>query len=78
MNRSIKMLQQGAMGIAFAGALGFGATQAFATARLAPPEYICQPNDPSGSYVRCNNSCISRGFTGGQCNGTYTQCLCDS
>jgi hypothetical protein len=78
MSRSLRILRQGVLGMAVAGALGFGASQAFAGPRLAPPDYICIPNDPYWSDIRCNNNCVSRGYSGGQCNTGYTLCECYS
>lgn len=76
MNRSLGVVRTAVLAAAFVGSLGFGATQAFAKARLAPPEYICVAADPSGSATRCTMACVRSGYTGGQCNASYTGCLC--
>jgi hypothetical protein len=76
MKRSFGILRQGVIAAAFVGALGFGSAQAFAGVRMAPPEYICVPNDQYRSDIRCNNNCVSGGHSGGACNSSYTSCLC--
>jgi hypothetical protein len=76
MNRSLGVVRKAVLAATLAGSLGFGATQAFAKVRVAPPEYICVPNDPSGSATRCSMACVRTGHTGGQCNASYTGCVC--
>lgn len=59
MTRSLAYLRRGILGIAFAGSLGYGATQAFAAPeRKNPVLGRCDPTDP-WEDVRCASACIS-------------------
>ncbi|MBV9772602.1 MAG: hypothetical protein JO040_01545, partial [Gemmatimonadetes bacterium] len=65
MSRSLSNLRRGLLGIAFAGAMGFGVTQAFATStRIASPA-VCQAT--GYNYVP-STGCPGCLF-GGYCNG---------
>jgi hypothetical protein len=71
MSRSPKLLRRGILGIAFAGILGFGATQALATptqARSGTCLYAPFPYDPPGGCWECE--------WGGYCSGGDTNCTC--
>jgi hypothetical protein len=77
MKRSLTLARRTLLGLACTASLGFGTAQAFATVQQqAPPEYICVPNDPYWSNIRCNNECVIGGHDGGQCNAQYTRCEC--
>jgi hypothetical protein len=58
---------RGLAALGVAAALGFGGTQAFASASAAQGEARCQ------NYT-CNNSCIAKGYAGGSCAGAT--CVC--
>lgn len=75
MSRSIFNLRQWILGIAFVGAMGFGASQAFATAELAASDGTC-PFSASGPYFYqpCDEYCWGLGYSYGYCeNGS---CVC--
>lgn len=67
MSRSLSYLRRGLLGIAFVGALGFGASQALA----APP----QVSQARSCIDYCYTQCWEMGWEGGYC--TYTgACFC--
>ena len=72
MSRSFIYLRRALFGIAFAGSLGFGATQAFASpglARYSSCELSLSPYLPRGGCPEC-------GINGGYCSGTSYDCTC--
>lgn len=77
MSRSLSFLRRGFLGIAFVGALGFGATQALASPRAAggPDDPYC-PIDDAGPYYSsyCSMGCPEGiGYCGmdGRCHCGY-------
>lgn len=67
MTRSIHRVRSGLLGLAVAGALGFGATQALAEPAPAAPAASCD--------TLCNRVCRAAGFIGGFC-GDGVSCSC--
>ena len=67
MMRSIRTARRGVLGLAFAGALGFGASQALATPAAAMAAPSCD--------TLCNRVCQAAGFIGGFC-GDGVSCSC--
>lgn len=65
--RSIRTVRRGVLGLAFAGALGFGASQALASPAPAAAEQSCD--------TVCNRACRAAGFIGGFCGGGVS-CSC--
>jgi hypothetical protein len=59
MKRAIERLRQGVCGLAVAGALGLGATQAFAGPASAQAAPSCD--------TACSRVCQAAGFVGGFC-----------
>lgn len=74
MSRSLPSLRRGLLGIAFAGTLGFGVTQAFGAPSSPAPRAYCS----SLAEIRyCNRNCIDQGFKGGTCDPELG-CICNS
>lgn len=72
MSRSPSYLRRGLLGIAFAGSLGFGATQAFGSASMGTSGPTCiGPEDDAG----CWWNCAFQGEGGGRCND-FGHCEC--
>ena len=67
MTRSIHKVRSGLLGLAVAGALGFGATQALAEPAPAAAADSCD--------TLCNRVCRAAGFIGGFC-GDGVSCSC--
>ena len=67
MMRSIRTVRRGVLGLALAGALGFGASQALASPAAAPAAPSCD--------TLCNRVCQAAGFIGGFC-GDGVSCSC--
>jgi hypothetical protein len=67
MSRTIRQLRSAALGMCFAGTLGFGATQALASPREEPEQQICRDSV-------CSTACRTLGFPGGFCAGE--SCVC--
>ena len=70
MSRSLPHLRRALLGIAVAGSLGFGATQAFAgpAGALAMRLPWCDPTDTSGYYDGvCTRACQRQGYAYGYC-----------
>jgi hypothetical protein len=72
MNKSPSFLRRVLLCIAFAGSLGFGATQAFATPEAAQRS-TCQPT--GYAYIPWQD-CENCPGTGGYCDGYNTECVC--
>lgn len=66
MTRTIRKVRRGVLGLAVAGALGFGASQA-----LAEPA----PAAAASCDTICNRVCRAAGFIGGFC-GDGVSCSC--
>jgi hypothetical protein len=63
MSRSLSYLRRGLLGIAFAGSLGFGATQAFARSGGGPIIKYCPATGEDYPYSPCASGCdIGRGY----------------
>jgi hypothetical protein len=67
MSRSLSCLRRGLLGIAFAGSLGFGVKQAFATPPAATSYYYCTPES-------CDVGCFEYNGTRGWCDGWNCWC----
>jgi hypothetical protein len=69
MSRSLSHLRRGLLGVAVAGSLGFGATQAFAgPSAQAQRLPWCDPSDTSGYYDGvCTRACQRHGYAYGYC-----------
>ena len=75
MSRSLSNLRRGLLGIAVAGSLGFGTTQAFATVDRATTPWTCDPTNP-WENGRCASLCQSTGHgNAGYCSH-LGECLC--
>lgn len=71
MNRSWIRIRRGMLAVAFAGAMGFGATQAVA----APEQARAAGCQLDGVQVRdCNSACRAKGYDEGHC--ALGQCFC--
>jgi hypothetical protein len=72
MRRSFLILQRGLLGIVVVGSLGFGATQAWGSAKVTDPDGSC-PYTGSGPYKYrpCNDFCGGSAY----CDGVGT-CVC--
>jgi hypothetical protein len=67
MMRSIRTMRRGVLGLAFTGALGFGASQALASPAAPAAAQSCD--------TVCNRVCRAAGFIGGFC-GDGVSCSC--
>lgn len=67
MMRSMRTVRRGVLGLAFAGAMGFGASQALASPAPRAAEQSCD--------TLCNRVCRAAGFIGGFC-GDGVSCSC--
>lgn len=67
MMRSMRTMRRGVLGLAFAGALRFGASQALASPAPQPAEQSCD--------TLCSRVCRTAGFRGGFCGDDLT-CGC--
>jgi len=67
MMRTIRTVRRGVLGLAFAGAMGLGASQALASPAAPAAEASCD--------TVCNRVCRAAGFIGGFC-GDGVSCSC--
>lgn len=72
MIRSLCYLRRGLLGIAFAGSLGFGATQAFASPEQAERAGSCYRS----GYAYLPFECPECPSGSGYCDGYNTECVC--
>ena len=74
MRSALTSFRHAVLGLTLAGALGFGATQALASPRVAPPQTCPVPADGSDTYwYQCGWNCYN-GI--GYCSGSQGICKC--
>lgn len=71
MRLSLSYLRRGLLGLAFAGSLGFGAAQAFASPSAWPLPRYCPARDYEYVTPDCNAYCNGPGYC-----ATYGRCEC--